>query len=1043
MPGMPALYADLHVHSRYSRACSRDLDLEHLAWWARRKGITVVGTGDFTHPRWLEELRGKLVPAEPGLWRLREDLDAEVLRTLPAACQKPVRFMLSVEVSTIYKRGERTRKVHHLIYAPDFEAVERVNHRLSRIGNLTADGRPILGLDSRDLLEITLESGEGSYLVPAHVWTPWFAALGSKSGFDAIEECYGELADHIFAIETGLSSDPAMNWRVSSLDRYRLVSNSDAHSPPMLGREACVFNTELDYFAMRRALETGQGYRGTIEFFPEEGKYHLDGHRKCGVRLEPGETRRLEGRCPTCGRPLTVGVLHRVEELADRPEGARPEGAAGFRSLVPLPEIMGEILGVGPKSKAVEREVAALTGKLGPELPLLDEVPLDEIRRVGPPLLAEAVGRLRRGEVIREAGYDGEYGVIRLFRPEELEPTAALFQVAPAAGAGPGRRRRAAAPPDPAGTGAAARPAAPAAGAAGPSPVELDRSEVLGGLDAEQRLAVLATDGPVLVVAGPGTGKTRVLTHRIAYLVAERGVAPERCLAITFTRRARDELAARLAALVPGAERVLVSTFHGLGLLLLRELHGRVGLSAGFRVADAGERLALASEAAGGGERAGQRLLEARARDLRGAAAGGDLAAALDRYEKGLRARDLVDLEDLVALPVRLLEGDPELARRYQERWGWVSVDEYQDVDELQYRLLRALVPPGGNLCAIGDPDQAIYSFRGADVGFFLRFRQDHPGARVVRLTRNYRSSPAIVRGALQAVAPASLVPDRVLTPAAGSGLPRRIVVHEAASEQDEATFVARTIEGLLGGASFFSLDSGWAEAHGTGGLSFADVAVLYRTDAQAGPLLEALGRAGMPVQKRSHDRLADRPDVQAVVRALRAGAGGGGELPVTERVRRAAAAAGEAAGGALELLGALAERCGHDLERFLAELALGEEVDTWDPRADRVSLLTLHAAKGLEFPVVFLVGCSDGLLPLRLGSGSDLAEERRLFFVGMTRARSHLFLSYARRRARHGRVEEAAPSPFLADIEDRLLDRRRSPTRRAPAPKADQLRLI
>src|SRR5262245_44677113 len=341
-------YADLHVHSRYSRACSRDCDLEHLAWWAAVKGVAVVGTGDFTHPAWAEDLRTQLVPAEPGLFRLRGDLEREVLSRLPAPCRTPVRFLLSTEISTISKRGDRTRKVHHLLFAPHLDAVAEITRQLARVGNLAADGRPILGLDPRDLLEIALAGGPGCYLVPAHVWTPWFSALGSKSGFDSIEECYADLAGHVFAAETGLSSDPAMNWRVSGLDRYHLVSNSDAHSPPMLGREATVFDTELDYFAVRRSLETGDGLAGTIEFFPEEGKYHTDGHRKCGVRMAPRETRALGGLCPECGKPLTVGVLSRVEELADRPDGYRPDGAPEVRSLLQLPLVMSELLGVGP-----------------------------------------------------------------------------------------------------------------------------------------------------------------------------------------------------------------------------------------------------------------------------------------------------------------------------------------------------------------------------------------------------------------------------------------------------------------------------------------------------------------------------------------------------------------------------------------------------------------------------------------------------------------------------------------------------------------------
>ncbi|MFF5209248.1 endonuclease Q family protein [Streptosporangium sp. NPDC000396] len=416
-------HADLHIHSKYSRACSKDSDLEHLTWWARRKGITVVGTGDFTHPLWFDQLREKLLPSEsePGLFRLREELDRDIVRMLPSSvASSRVRFMLSVEISTIYSRGGRTRKLHHLVYMPDFDAAAAFNRRLGQLGNLSSDGRPILNIDSRDLLEITLDSGDGAYLVPAHVWTPWFGVFGSKSGFDTIEECYGDLADRIFALETGLSSDPAMNWRVSGLDRYRLVSHSDAHSPPMLGRETTMFETDVDYFAVLRALQTGAGHAGTVEFFPEEGKYHVDGHRRCGVRMEPQETRKHDGICPVCGKPLTVGVLSRVEELADRPEGVRPDGAAGFRNLVPLPEIMSEVLDTGPKSKKVLGEIDKLIAALGPELAILETVPIGDIAARSP-LLGEAIDRLRRGEVIRDPGYDGEYGVIRFFEPGELK----------------------------------------------------------------------------------------------------------------------------------------------------------------------------------------------------------------------------------------------------------------------------------------------------------------------------------------------------------------------------------------------------------------------------------------------------------------------------------------------------------------------------------------------------------------------------------------------------------------------------------------------
>ncbi|MPZ86729.1 MAG: AAA family ATPase [Nitriliruptorales bacterium] len=1090
-----AFYADLHIHSKYSRATSRDCDLEHLAWWAGRKGIGVVGTGDFTHPAWFAELGEHLVPAEPGLFRLHEDLERDVHRRLPPSCRGPVRFMLSVEISTIYKKGERTRKVHHLVYAPDFDTAAAINRKLGAIGNIASDGRPILGLDSRHLLELTLESGDGAYLVPAHVWTPWFAVLGSKSGFDAVEDCYDDLAGHIFAVETGLSSDPLMNWRVSGLDRYRLVSNSDAHSPPMLGREASVFGTDVDYFAMRAALQSGDGYRGSIEFFPEEGKYHLDGHRACGIRLEPTETRQRDGACPGCGKPLTVGVLHRVEALADRPEGARPEGAAGFRSLVPLAEIVGEIRGVGPKSKTVAREVTALIDRLGPELPLLERLPLAEIGEADSPVLVEAIDRLRRGQVIREAGFDGEYGVIRMFEEAELRGPAtvalALDDLAPAAGNLDGSRqgRSAAAdrptllapPPDGPLTAA---DASEASGASPPVPGTdvaqplFTGSAVLDGLDPQQRAAAAITEGPLLVVAGPGTGKTRTLTHRLAHLIGDHGVPPERCLAITFTRRACEELEQRLAGLLPGrASRLLVTTFHGLGWRIIREHHESLGLPADVRVADEPQRLELVRALLGGSEREARRRLTALSEVKRAPAttlgADADAGAALASYDRALRERALVDFDDLTSLPVRLLEADADLAAEYRTRHQWIAIDEYQDVDELQYRLVRLLAPPEGNLCAIGDPDQAIYGFRGADVGFFLRFHQDFPTARSVRLVRNYRSNATIVDAAVQAIAPSTLVPDRALAAVRQDDPPQRIVVHDAPSARSEAEFVVHTIDQLLGGSSYFSMDSGRVHAGDGADLCFADFAVLYRTGAQAEPLIEALERAGMPFQKRSHDRLVDRPGVQAILQTLsEAQEAAEGEPPITVLIRiheaaknaigTAEAEAPGTPGGdrseeiraALDLLEPLAERCEADLRRFLSELALGAEVDTWDPRADRVSLLTLHAAKGLEFPVVFLVGCEDGLLPLRwdaAGGDDDAdaergAEERRLFFVGMTRARSRLFLTRARRRARHGSAHDTRPSPFLADLQDVLLERLHAehrPPKRQRSPAGDQLRLL
>ena len=1042
--------ADLHIHSRYSRACSRDLTLPNLAWWARRKGIALLGTGDFTHPAWFDHLRENLVDAGPGLFRLADE--SEVTKRLPGSLQASpsATFMLSVEISTIYKRDDRTRKVHHLVYVPDFVAAAKFNTALGRIGNLTADGRPILGLDSRDLLEIALESG--GYLVPAHIWTPWFSALGSKSGFDAIADCYADLAEHITAVETGLSSDPEMNWRVSSLDRYRLVSNSDAHSPAALAREATLFTGEPDYHAVR----DGIGLAGTLEFFPEEGKYHADGHRACGVNWEPARTREHGGRCPECGKPLTVGVLSRVEDLADRPPGFSRRDAR-VEHLIQLHEVLGEINGVGPKSKTVEASLNHLVATLGSELDILRKVPLDAIGQAGGENLREAISRLRSGTVRRVPGYDGEYGVITLFEPGELRNRASapqletLFDVPhqrkpePAV-AKPARSVKVTkkAAPDKAAAGAwvpsektAPPPLAPASPHEPFEPMLAGMEEVgtglLDRLDAMQRVAASAPGGPLLIVAGPGTGKTRTLTHRIAYLCAELGVVPERCLAITFTRRAAAELRERLDALLGAdAEDITVGTFHSVGLTILKENAKTAGLGAKWRIADENERA-----------------------ELREQAGDDDLA-----YAKLLRQQDLVDLDELITVPVSLLRDDPALVEKYRRRWQWIFVDEYQDVDETQYELLRLLSPADGNLCAIGDPDQAIYSFRGADVKYFLRFNEDFVDARLVRLTRNYRSSAPILAAAVQAIAPSSLVNGRRLDPARLDPEAPLVGRYPAASVADEADFVVRTIDELVGGLSHRSLDSGRIDSRATamGNLSFSDVAVLYRTDAQSGPIVEALSRAGVPVQKRSHNRLRDRAGVQVIARELRHAGGSGATLAA--RVKQTAQVLAQRFAAptldgeqltpediwtAADLLTPLAQRIGDDLPRFLQEIATGAEVDALDPRAEAVNLLTLHAAKGLEFPVVFLVGCEDGLLPLRWPGAKpgeeDIAEERRLFFVGLTRAQDRLYVSHAARRFRHGSEREQSPTPFLDAIDAGLFERLGDtvPSR----PKDRQLRLL
>lgn len=412
------IIADLHIHSKYSRATSKDMEVTTLARYAAMKGINLLGTGDFTHPQYFAELRAALEPLGNGLFKLKEEKGDsphfEKKGTVPF-------FMLTAETSHIFSVKGKTKRVHVIISAPSFEVVEKINRFLARRGNIASDGRPIFGMHVKELVKACLDISPDVFFVPAHAWTPWFSVFGSMSGFDSIEECFEEEAGNIHAIETGLSSDPAMNWRISALDRITCISNSDSHSPSKIGREANVFDCKMDYREVLDVIRTGDPGRFlyTIEFFPEEGKYHYDGHRDCGVAFDPKTSRQHDFLCPKCGKKLTIGVMHRVEELADRPEGYKPMGKVPFRSAVPLSEIIASAIGKGVNTQAVTREYEKMIRALGPELEVLLDKSEDKIRRCADPRVAEGILNVRLGRVHVEPGYDGVYGKVGVFSDSE------------------------------------------------------------------------------------------------------------------------------------------------------------------------------------------------------------------------------------------------------------------------------------------------------------------------------------------------------------------------------------------------------------------------------------------------------------------------------------------------------------------------------------------------------------------------------------------------------------------------------------------------
>lgn len=997
--------ADLHIHSKYSRATSRECVPEYLDLWARRKGIDLIGTGDFTHPAWREELREKLIPAEDGFFTLKEEYR---LRddAVPGASRP--RFVVTGEISSIYKKNGRVRKVHNLILLPGLEEAALLAKRLEAIGNLHSDGRPILGLDSRDLLEITLEACPEAVFIPAHIWTPHFSLFGAFSGFDTIEECFEDLTPHIRALETGLSSDPPMNWRLSALDRFTLVSNSDAHSPSKLGREANLFNTELSYGAMVRALREGsdgdpntRSFSGTIEFFPEEGKYHYDGHRACKQCLTPIQAEEHSGLCPVCGGKLTIGVLHRVEQLADREEGFLLPAARPFESLVPLPEVIAASTGFGAACGKVRTRYEALLTDLGSEFHILRTAPLEDIKRLAGPCVAEGIRRMREGQVELSPGYDGEYGKVKLLDEKEIEVLSGQLCFF---GENPAKKKPEAAPRK------KSRKAAAAEAASVPAET----------LNEQQQNAVNAPEPNIAVIAGPGTGKTRTLVAKIIALL-EAGAKPSQITAVTFTNKAAKEMRQRLdAQFGRRAHSVNIGTFHGVCLGLLSK-RGPVTVIDGYEARamaeDVAETLSLKLPP--------KKLLEAVSRQKNGIFPDTETVPpeAVALYCERLKNSSVRDYDDLLLEALALFEtGGAD--KKDRAAFRYLLVDEFQDINDLQYRLLQAWGKESAGLFVIGDPDQSIYGFRGAAPDCFSRFQADF-GGHEIRLTQNYRSTPEILSCALSVISHNGGA--RTLTPWRKPGVPVRLLT--SADDFSEAVFVAKEINRMVGGIDMLDAHSHPANR------GFSDFAVLYRTRRQAEVLEKCLAIEGIPYVVAGRDDILADPGVRGTVCFFRWLLNRDDAvsrrtcqklLPAWQTLAQAyddrvkkekphklleswTADTGLAGHAIDRLLGMAVFQ--NDMPSFLQNLVMGQDSDVARSgnklyTSDAVLLTTLHGAKGLEFPVVFLCGLNKGILPLET-SGCGRQEERRLFYVGMTRAREELVLLTSREPS----------SPFLEEL--------------------------
>jgi uncharacterized protein (TIGR00375 family) len=1149
------IIADFHLHSKYSRATAKNLDLENLYISAQKKGITVLGTGDFTHPGWFSEIKEKLITAEPGLFKLNDGLSQKCDQQVPLSCRGSVRFVLVSEISNIYKKNKKTRKNHNLVFFPDIDSAEKFNSTLDKIGNIKSDGRPILGLDAKNLLEIVLETSNQGFLIPAHIWTPWFSILGSKSGFDTIKECFEDLTPYIFALETGLSSDPAMNWRVSSLDGFTLVSNSDAHSPQKLGREANILETDLSYSAIKSAIESRDPKRflGTIEFYPQEGKYHLDGHRKCNVRFWPEKTIETNGICPVCQKPLTLGVLYRVEQLADRPDNMIPSKRKPFYNIIPLAEILSEVLMVGTGSKRVQQCMNTLIERFGPEFNILHDMDYRLLDKIEIPLLSEAIKRMRQGHIELTPGFDGEFGKIKIFDHSEREYLSrqkSLFSIGVAKPMKTLKEKIGAKPSINHAKMSFSRETKNLKHQKKskeqrqiPLSSDITISNALAELNHQQRTAVEHPSGPILIVAGPGTGKTRTLTYRIAYLISQRNVSPQSILALTFTNQAAQVMRQRLKILLNDSKSVpLAITIHALCHNILQDQGHKIR----WIIIDEKEQLYLVTKVVDVLERQGfhvptspkvltDKIISAKQQMLSpqdnlesviNESESEILAAIYQTYQKLLSNQSYCDYEDLIFRVVKLFESDEMVRKQYQNRFQYILVDEYQDLNYGQYRLIRALSPPGKDLFVIGDPDQSIYGFRGSDLRYFNQFRKDYPDAKIVRLMQNYRSTQTILDASFQMISADDCnnrVAARIYSHIQGV---KTLEIIEAASEKAEAVRVGQIIEKMVGGIGFYSVDFEKTDNSDEKNIrSFSDFAILYRTRNQGEYIATVLQGAGIPFNKACREELfynqslnelvsilkvieeiGSYLDLERVIKYTKSGIGkksldtfiGWGlynGFPLKEAlikvrrfpvrgIKREVQNKYDDFSEKLSLMRKKIEtlRFNKKLEYilenkllpvkrlqkddlkteyknipdlatqgvasthdWLSKVALQSDTDIYDPQAEAVTLMTMHAAKGLEFPVIFITGCEQDLIPLTIfdNKSQDIEEEKRLFYVAMTRAKEQLFLTCAKRRTIFGKVVKRSLSPFVENIEMNLRQHESPNTGNIKAHTPVQLKLF
>lgn len=1017
---MPKFIADLHIHSKYSRATSPLLTPEHLEYWAKIKGIQVMGTGDCIHPVWLNELETKLESSENGLYTLKKEYQLPETKNLSNVLQeKPVYFMPTTEISNIYKKNNKTRKVHNICILPDFDTVRIFQAKIEEIGNIRSDGRPILGLDSKILLEMLLESGNNSYLIPAHIWTPWFSVLGSKSGFDSIEECYEDLSSEIFALETGLSSDPPMNRICSFLDKYRLVSNSDAHSPDKLGREANVFDVEIGYNNIYNALKNDKGFIGTIEFFPDEGKYHNDGHRDCKINWTPLETVQHNNLCSTCGKPVTKGVMYRVAELADRTDPSEAKSKQTFWSITPLAGLLAELDNKkNPRSKAITEKYFHLINSLGSELDILLTTDLKEIAKISGTITAEAINRLREGFILTEGGYDGEFGKVHLFHAGEIQnyKTNSLFSQDKASIQ---KEKYSSLTFDIQQFKELKKNIT--------SAIETTNSNTIWTYT-EQEEAIAHKKGPCLLLAGPGTGKTRILTKRIISLI-NNGVNSSNILAFTFSNKAAEEMSDNVNKKI-SKNNCTISTFHKLGLTILREELSLNNNEKFFGIIDESKQISII-----------QKLFDADHQTILNNINNNKQSklflekkdTIVERYNQELRKINALDINDLIYLTVEILINNPKTLAKYQKKFQWILVDEFQEISAIQYQLIE-LLSNKQNLFVAGDSDQAVYSSKGTKKEPVNSFIGDYTEARLISLSKSYRCPNAILKGASYVIKKS----DEIQREDDGA----LIVLKEFSTDGAEAQWIAAEIEQLVGGSSNFPRISGASNKMFEDEISFKDIAILCRTKHLFPPIIKALNSHQLPVQTINTDSiLQDYPYKEIIIELKNTYFGLENQVSKVSKevlsmfengmslafILRRICIEHDITSEQQRILEKVAKPYKNKYTAFFDDISLKTGIDEYNKHADNIALMTIHASKGLDFKYVFIPGCESKIMPFQLfnkKNKDELKEEANILYVAMTRATDKLFMTYASKRKLLNKTIKGKLSPLVKGIPEELLNK-------------------